>query len=515
MRDAETIPPDSPSSRETAPPMMEVPTVATASPSAFSTEPTNSLDRYELLEPIGHGGMGSVFRARQRKPLDRIVALKLIRAGFAAPSIVARFVAEFRMQSRLEHPSIARVFDAGVNETGQPFFVMEYVPGKPLPVFADEHRLDIEARLKLFMDVCDAIAHAHARAVIHRDLKAANVLAFMQDGRPMVKVIDFGVAKILDETGEAKAYATQAGSSIGTFQTMSPEQAAGRSDLDTRTDVYSLGVMLYQLLIGRVPLDDHDVKGLDYFRLAKLVAEVEPTRPSERLARDENREAIAQMRQTKPEALISQLARELEWIPMYALRKDRERRYASAEQMREDIENYFSGRPLRAAPESRLYVARKFASRNRLALSAAGAVALVSVAAVGLISSAVQRERASQQRALEEKLTASALNDFMLEDLIGRMSPGESGVSVSLNDAFSSAVESFSGRFDSQPILQVRIRKTFAEALLGVGELDRAAETFASIEAELPRLPQLEDRFKAEVEMGAEEVRWRLGKIDS
>jgi len=350
--------------------------------------------RYYPIQLLGEGGMGAVYKAEQRVPIKRLVALKIIRSGHESAAILARFDSERQALARMDHPSIAKVLDAG-SENGLPFFVMEYVPGEPITEFADKHRLSIKARLELFMQVCDGIGHAHSKALLHRDIKAQNVLAYLADGKPAVKIIDFGIAKAVGEEKLTNAKLTaDVGSVLGTPYAMSPEQAEGSADLDTRTDIYALGVLLYELLGGRLPLAVEELQRKTIREMLELVRLKEPPKLSAWLAREQERaEKIAEARDTKPAALIRELKDELECIPLKAMRKDRDRRYQSALQFSEDIQNYLEGRPISAGPESKLYVARKFVGRNKLRLAIAAAVSVLIVG--GTIGYAVQitRER--------------------------------------------------------------------------------------------------------------------------
>lgn len=362
---------------------------------------------YRVLDLLGEGGMGSVFRAEQRSPIRRIVALKRIKPGMDTHDVLARFESERQALARMDHPHIAKVLDAGADELGRPYFVMEFVPGKPITEFADENRLSIERRLQLFAQVCQAIAHAHTKAIIHRDVKAGNVLAYTADGRPVSKVIDFGIAKALTaDRLTDRSYATAHGSAVGTYEYMSPEQAEGSPDIDTRTDVYSLGVLLYELLSGAKPFDAETLQQAADAEIRRIIREVEPPRPSTRLSSQPDAAKAAAARSIRIEALTSQLKSELEWIPLKAMRKERERRYASPLEMVEDIQNYLDNRPLKAGPESLAYRLRKTVRRNRLPLVAA----LLAVAALGTGTAFYVRSiRAEQQR------TEAALDLFLEE----------------------------------------------------------------------------------------------------
>jgi non-specific serine/threonine protein kinase/serine/threonine-protein kinase len=366
---------------------------------------------YRLIEPLGHGGMGTVYKAEQRTPIKRLVAIKLIRPGFDTREVLARFDSERQVLARLDHPNIAKVLDAGTTEQGRPYFVMEHVPGSPITRFCDDHRLSIKDRLTLFQQVCDAIQHAHTKAIIHRDIKASNVLAYLSDGKPMVKVIDFGIAKAL--TGERLTDATlftESGRIVGTYDSMSPEQADGSPDIDTRTDVYSLGVMLYELLTGAKPFDHATLAKAADQEIKRLIREVEPPRPSTRLSSlGAEGTRFAELRQTRLDALSKQLRSELEWIPLRAMRKERQRRYASPQQLAEDISNYMGGKPLIAGPESKLYRLKKYSRRNITALATTVAIMLLIVAGTAFYIKAVREGRRLAQN--EQQQTAKALEE--------------------------------------------------------------------------------------------------------
>lgn len=372
--------------------------------------------RYQLDAILGQGGMGTVYRAEQQHPIRRTVALKIIRPGFDSQEVIARFESERQTLARMDHPGIARVLDAGTTTAadafapGRPYFVMEYVPGVPITRFADEQRLSVRDRLELFLQVCSAIAHAHTKAIIHRDIKPGNVLAWMQDGKPAVKVIDFGIAKAL--TGERMSemtYATGLGQAIGTLEYMSPEQAAGSLDIDTGTDVYALGILLYELLAGTLPFQRKQLAAAAFDEAIRIIRESEPPRPStqlSQLAQSGERgqlEALAINRQMKADTLLRELRSELEWIPLKALRRERQRRYDSVMQLAEDVTAYLNGRPLRAGPESRLYVARKFVRRNWPAVAAATTITALLIGGFAGTSYGLRKARASERAAVQER----------------------------------------------------------------------------------------------------------------
>jgi WD40 repeat protein/serine/threonine protein kinase len=363
--------------------------------------PGTKIGHYELLELIGEGGMGLVYLAEQKEPVKRKVALKIVKLGMDTKQVVARFEAERQTLALLEHPNIAHVFDAGTTDSGRPYFVMEYVKGKSITKYCDEKKLCVEKRLELFQQICEGIHHAHQKGIIHRDIKPSNILVSLQDDKPVPKIIDFGIAKAITQPLTEKTSHTEHGQLLGTPEYMSPEQAdMAYQDVDTRSDIYSLGVLLYELLTGATPFDAKRLRegGIDHIQ--QVIREEEPRTPSARLTSlGDKAKAVAERRRTQIITLTRRLHRELEWIPMKAMRKDRTRRYRSASELADDIQNYLTGTPLIAGPESTIYRARKFVRKH--AGSVATAALLLVVIILGLVASIVMGCRAEQARQQE------------------------------------------------------------------------------------------------------------------
>jgi eukaryotic-like serine/threonine-protein kinase len=354
---------------------------------------------YRILELISdRGGMGDVYLAEQQAPIKRRVALKIIKLGMNSQEVLARFESERQILAVLTHPGIARIFDAGVSADGRPYFVMEYVPGMPITEYCDRHRLSTKDRLKLFTQVCQAIHHGHQKGIIHRDLKPSNILVAIQDGEPVAKVIDFGVAKALEQRMAEETVFTQRGVIIGTPEYMSPEQAEmSELGIDITTDIYSLGVLLYELLVGVLPIDSRRLRSAGYAEMLRLIREEDPPRLTMRLTTlGEHASEVAKHRGVVPETLRKQLRGDLEWIVLHALEKDRTRRYPSASEFAGDITHYFQDEPVSAGPPTARYKLRKILRRHRnLALATAGVIGAL---ALGLAISTLMYVRAEQAR---------------------------------------------------------------------------------------------------------------------
>jgi serine/threonine protein kinase len=360
--------------------------------------------RYRLISVLGEGGMGTVYRAEQTQPVKRPVALKLIKVGLDSRAVVARFDAERQALALMDHPNIARVYDGGTTAAGQPFFAMELVSGVPITDYCDLKRLPLQARLELFVAVCQAVQHAHQKGIIHRDLKPSNVLVTEVDGRPTTKVIDFGVAKATESSLTDLSLA-DTGAIVGTPTYMSPEQADPSSmDIDTRTDIYALGVILYELLAGSPPIDAKSFKKAGILEMLRMVREVDPPSPSTRLSKADDLPGIAASRGLEPAQLRRALRGDLDWIVLKALEKDRTRRYETANAFAADLIRHLTSEPVPAAPPSRAYRMRKFARKHRGAVVAAGLVVFTLLAGIvgttlGLIAADARRREAERNLA--------------------------------------------------------------------------------------------------------------------
>ncbi len=333
--------------------------------------------RYKVLESLGEGGMGSVYVAEQTEPVRRKVALKLVKAGLDSRRVLSRFEAERQALALMDHPNIAKVLDGGLTEAGRPYFVMEYIKGVPLTDYCDRARLSVRQRLELFVPVCQAVQHAHQKGIIHRDLKPSNILVALYDGKPVPKVIDFGLAKAVHQPLTERTIYTAHEMILGTPLYMSPEQAElNNLDVDTRTDVYSLGVILYELLTGETPLERGRFRKAAWDEILRVIREEEPPKPSTRLSGSASLPALAAQRQLEPTKLARLLRGDLDWVVMKALEKDRSRRYETANGLALDVQRYLAEEPVLAGPPTAAYRLRKFARRNRGPVLAACALLL-------------------------------------------------------------------------------------------------------------------------------------------
>ncbi|MBL8821932.1 MAG: serine/threonine protein kinase [Planctomycetia bacterium] len=371
---------------------------------APTEDPGTVIGPYKLLQEIGHGGMGVVFMAEQSQPVKRRVALKIIKPGMDSRQVIARFEAERQALSLMDHPNIAKVLDAGTTSTGRPYFVMELVKGQPITKYCDEHHMTPRQRLELLLPVCQAIQHAHQKGIIHRDIKPSNILVAEYDSKPVPKVIDFGVAKAIHQPLTDKTMFTGFGNIVGTLEYMSPEQAqVNQLDIDTRSDIYSLGVLMYELLTSTTPIDRKRLKKVAWDEMLRIVREEDPPKPSTRLSSTEELPSIAANRGIEPRKLSSQVHGELDWIVMKALEKDRNRRYETANSFAMDLQRYLANEPVLACPPSLSYQMRKFVGRNKGPVFASSLVLMALLAGVigttwGLIRTEEQRFVVERQR---------------------------------------------------------------------------------------------------------------------
>ena len=445
-----------------------------ATRSVASTHLPSGIDigPYHLLQLIGEGGMGEVWLAEQRQPVRRRVAVKLIKIGMDTREVVARFESERQALALMDHPAIAKVFDAGSTREGRPYFVMEYVVGLPITEYCDRHKLSMRQRLELFIQVCEGVQHAHQKAIIHRDLKPSNILVTEVDGKPMPRIIDFGVARATSRLSAGTMY-TRVGEIIGTVAYMSPEQAdSAGQDVDTRTDVYSLGVVLYELLVGALPLD---LNKLAYDEVLRRLREQDVPRPSTKVRTLGAGSAVtAQNRGADIPALSRQLRGDADAIALKALEKDRKRRYATPSELAADIEHYLRNEPVSAHAPSVGYRARKFARRYQGGLITASVFVLVLVVATAV--SIRQGIRANRQAAI-----AQAVNDFLQNDLLAQASTSNQSKpdpDLKVRTALDRAAQRIEGKFNQQPEVESSIRDTIGQAYMDLGVYPQAQNEF-------------------------------------
>jgi len=476
-------------------------------PASQEPQPAESIGPYRLVRKIGEGGMGQVWLAEQSEPIRRQVALKLIRTGAFDDALLHRFQAERQSLALMDHPAIAKVLDAGATPAGQPYFVMEYVPGEPITKYCDEHKLSIPARLELFVKVCEGVQHAHQKAVIHRDLKPANILVVEIDGKPAPRLIDFGLAKAVAELPIAgESLFTGVWGIADTPGYMSPEQAAG-SDIDTRTDVYSLGVVLYEILTGSIPFDAAKWRTQALEEVLRQLREQDPPRPSTRLAMDgQLASSAAPLRAIEPRQLSGQLRGDLDSITMKALEKDRARRYQTPSELAADVERHLHNEPVLARPASVAYRARKYVRRHRLAV-AVGASLIVLLATFAVIE-AVQLRRITRERDRANRITDFMTGMFKVSD------PGQArGNQVTAREILDKASSQIDAGLVSDPEQQSQMMMVMGLVYENLGLYDRAESLYSkAADNRLQRLgAENDDTLRSQASVGW--ILYRRGRL--
>jgi serine/threonine protein kinase/tetratricopeptide (TPR) repeat protein len=459
--------------------------------------PGTRIGPYKLLQQIGEGGFGVVYMAEQDRPVHRRVALKIIKPGMDSAQVIARFEAERQALALMDHQNIAKVHDAGTTDNGRPFFVMELVNGLPITRYCDENNLTVRERLALMASVCRAVQHAHQKGIIHRDLKPSNVLVCLYDpGAPGVpKVIDFGVAKAIDSISTRlteRTMITHYGQIIGTFEYMSPEQAeASPLGVDTRSDIYSLGVMLYELLTGSTPLPPQRLRAAGMNEMLKMIKEEEPPKPSTRLSSTKEAAQIAAARRTESLKLNRLLRGELDWVVMKCLEKDRARRYDTATGLARDIERYLHDEPVEAGPPGAGYRLRKLARKHRAALGVASLIAVLLVMAAGVstwlaVRATRERDRAeaNEKTAKDREAETRAVLNFVENKVFGAARPDSLrnglGTQVTLRRAVEKALPFVEESFHEQPLVEARLRMTLGRSFWYLAEPRIAADQYRS-----------------------------------
>jgi serine/threonine protein kinase/Tfp pilus assembly protein PilF len=422
--------------------------------------------------------MGEVWVAEQHKPIHRRVALKLIKAGMDTRQVIARFESERQALALMDHPAIAKVFDAGETTDGRPYFVMEYVQGIPIIGYCDKNRLTTQERLELFVLICEGVQHAHQKAIIHRDLKPSNILVAIQDGKAVPKIIDFGVAKATAQSLTERTMYTELGMLIGTPEYMSPEQAEmSGQNVDTRTDVYSLGAILYELLVGALPFDPKELRRAGFDEIRRKIREEDPPKPSTKLSTMGEASTVqAQNRRTERPALIRQIRGDLDWITMKALEKDRTRRYGSPSDLAADIDRYLHHQPVVARPPSTVYKARKFVRRHRVGVGVSSAIAVLLIGFS--VTTAIQARRIAMERdrANQEAEASQQVSDFMT-GLFKVSDPSEArGNSITAREILDKGADKITRELQGQPRVQGKLMFTMGRVYQSLGLYPRAGQ---------------------------------------
>ena len=435
----------------------------------------DEINGYRLLRVLGEGGMGVVFEAQQVQPIERRVALKLIKPGMDTRNVLLRFAMERQTLALMNHPGIAQVFDAGISPQGRPYFVMELVSGMPVTRWCDDQKLTLFQRIEVFRAICSAVQHAHQKGIIHRDLKPSNILIAASDDQPQPKIIDFGIARALHRT-TGPAGITRIGDFVGTPEYMSPEQAGiNNLDLDTRTDIYSLGVVLYVLLTGTLPFNAETLGTSDYAELQRILREQEPSPPSTQLKKlGDNVEEIAARRGLDPKQLIKALSGDLDWIVLKAMDKDRTRRYDTVSEFSADLGNFVNQRTVTAHPPGKAYRMRKFVARHKVSVTAAAAIAVALIAAViGITMGLVVAER--------ERHRAETVSHFLQDMLVASKPENAQGRDTSyIKEVLANASQRVDKELKDQPEAAASLHYTIAGTYRSLGLYDEAAEHFVT-----------------------------------
>ena len=439
---------------------------------------------FRVVELLGEGGMGVVYRAEQREPIQREVALKVVHGGLRSPSARVRFEAERRALAVMDHPNIARIYDAGTTDDGIAWFAMELVPGMTVTTFADWHELDLDERVDLFVDVCRGVQHAHAKGLVHRDLKPSNILVSEVDGRPLPRIIDFGIAKAVEVSADAAdpgAPQTALGMVVGTLEYMSPEQAAGgATPVDTRSDVYALGVILYELVAGALPFDSETLRSVGPIEAQRMIRDTDPPTPLARWRSAEDRARLARTRRTDARSIERRLAGDLGWIVMRALEKDPERRYPSASALGADLERLRRNEPVEAGPRSRRYRAARFVQRHRTGVVAAALVTLAVVAGTVAATAGFVRATRAQARAEAEARRATMISEFVTEMLTSAQPEAAQGRVITVQDVVDSTAARLErdDPFREEPEVHASVLQALAVTYRSLGRFDLAMPLF-------------------------------------
>jgi serine/threonine protein kinase len=433
---------------------------------------------YRLLSILSVGGMGIVYLAEQKHPIKRRVAIKVIKPGMDSKRVIARFEAERQALALMDHPNIAQVHDAGTTEAGRPYFVMEHVKGLPITEHCDQYKFTIEERLELFLQVCEAVQHAHQKGIIHRDIKPMNIMVSIEANKSVPKIIDFGIAKALSQPLTERTLVTEQGQMLGTPEYMSPEQVEMTSeDIDTRSDIYSLGVLLYELLTGVLPFESEVLRKGGISQVRKMICEEEPKTPSTRLSRLSREETteLAKSRRAEPGALQRRLRGDLDWITLRAMEKDRTLRYASVGEFGADIVRHLNHEPVVAGPPSTLYRVKKFVRRHKASVT--GAAAVMAVLFGGIIVSVLFAARAEYARA-----EAQAVSDFLLNNVIESLSLWDvRGKEITVRSILDAASQSIDRQFADRPLVEASVRRAVGASYTFLGVYEPAERHFKRV----------------------------------